>query len=53
MYPSTHFLDTSKGIVTLRAFGFTEEDRAKNAYLLDTSQRPAYLLTMIQQSVFL
>ncbi|KAI2464664.1 ABC multidrug transporter [Annulohypoxylon bovei var. microspora] len=45
----THFLDTSKGIVTLRAFGFVSEDRAKNAFLLDTSQRPAYLLTMIQQ----
>ncbi|KAI0894640.1 ABC multidrug transporter [Annulohypoxylon nitens] len=45
----THFLDTSKGIVTLRAFGFMSEDRAKNAFLLDTSQRPAYLLTMIQQ----
>ncbi|KAI1380494.1 ABC multidrug transporter [Hypoxylon crocopeplum] len=45
----THFLDTSKGIITLRAFGFTSEDSAKNAYLLDTSQRPAYLLIMIQQ----
>ncbi|KAI1141429.1 ABC multidrug transporter [Hypoxylon sp. FL0543] len=45
----THFLDTSKGIVTLRAFGFTIEDRVKNIHLLDTSQRPAYLLTMIQQ----
>ncbi|OTA90463.1 hypothetical protein M434DRAFT_77909 [Hypoxylon sp. CO27-5] len=45
----THFLDTSKGIVTLRAFGFTNEDRVKNIHLLDTSQRPAYLRTMIQQ----
>ncbi|KAI0888407.1 P-loop containing nucleoside triphosphate hydrolase protein [Annulohypoxylon maeteangense] len=45
----THFLDTSKGIVTLRAFGFIGEDRAKNVFLLDTSQRPAYLLTMVQQ----
>ncbi|KAI0839686.1 ABC multidrug transporter [Hypoxylon sp. FL0890] len=45
----THFLDTSKGIVTLRASGFTSEDRAKNIHLLDTSQRPAYLRTMIQQ----
>ncbi|KAI0388197.1 P-loop containing nucleoside triphosphate hydrolase protein [Xylariaceae sp. FL0594] len=47
--PSTHFLDTTKGIVTLRAFGFIEEDRSKNLALLDTSQRPAYLLIMIQQ----
>lgn len=45
---STHFLDTTKGIVTLRAFGFLENDRAKNIELLDTSQRPAYLLRMIQ-----
>ncbi|KAI1639441.1 P-loop containing nucleoside triphosphate hydrolase protein [Biscogniauxia mediterranea] len=41
--------NTTKGIVTLRAFGFMENDRAKNLDLLDTSQRPAYLLTMIQQ----
>ncbi|OTB09427.1 hypothetical protein M426DRAFT_18072 [Hypoxylon sp. CI-4A] len=45
----THFLDTSKGIVTIRAFGFTDEDQAKNAFLLDTSQCPTYLLTIIQQ----
>ncbi|KAI5861411.1 ABC multidrug transporter [Durotheca rogersii] len=45
----THFLDTAKGIVTFRAFGFTKESREKNARLLDTSQRPAYLLSMIQQ----
>jgi len=46
---STHFLDTTKGIVTLRAFGFIDDDRSKNTLLLDTSQRPAYLLIMIQQ----
>ncbi|KAI8628802.1 putative ABC multidrug transporter [Xylariaceae sp. FL1651] len=45
----THFLDTVKGIVTLRAFGFIDENRSKNFHLLDTSQRPAYLLVMIQQ----
>ncbi|KAH8666519.1 putative ABC multidrug transporter [Xylariales sp. PMI_506] len=44
----THFLDTTKGIVTLRASGFIPEDRSKNIQLLDTSQRPAYLLQMIQ-----
>ncbi|KAK9787168.1 putative ABC multidrug transporter [Seiridium cardinale] len=44
----THFLDTTKGIITLRAFGFLSEDKAKNIRLLDTSQRPAYLLQMIQ-----
>ncbi|OTB13269.1 hypothetical protein K445DRAFT_24767 [Daldinia sp. EC12] len=45
----THFLDTSYGVVTLRAFGFISEDRKKNRFFLDTSQRPAYLLVMIQQ----
>ncbi|RWA05420.1 hypothetical protein EKO27_g9683 [Xylaria grammica] len=45
----THFLDTAKGIVTLRAFSFIDENRAKNLQLLDTSQRPAYLLIMIQK----
>ncbi|KAK4160538.1 P-loop containing nucleoside triphosphate hydrolase protein [Cladorrhinum sp. PSN259] len=45
----THFLDTVNGIATLRAFGFIREDIEKNADLLDTSQRPAYLLVMIQQ----
>ncbi|KAH8202021.1 hypothetical protein TruAng_003776 [Truncatella angustata] len=44
----THFLDTTKGIITLRAFGFVSEDRAKNIELLDISQRPAYLIQMIQ-----
>ncbi|KAM0354777.1 hypothetical protein ACHAPU_000597 [Fusarium lateritium] len=46
---STHFLDTRKGIATLRAFGFVAKDVEKNAHLVDTSQRPAYLLVMIQQ----
>ncbi|KAI8961197.1 putative ABC multidrug transporter [Daldinia sp. FL1419] len=45
----THFLDTSNGIVTIRAFGFITDDREKNTYLLDRSQRPAYLFTAIQQ----
>ncbi|KAM0811819.1 hypothetical protein AB5N19_12175 [Seiridium cardinale] len=44
----THFLDTITGIVTIRAAGFINEHRAKNTALLDTSQRPAYLLQMIQ-----
>ncbi|KAG8156791.1 hypothetical protein KVR01_013396 [Diaporthe batatas] len=44
----THFLDTVKGITTLRAFGFIPDDMQKNVYLINTSQRPAYLLLMIQ-----
>ncbi|KAK8053968.1 ABC multidrug transporter [Apiospora saccharicola] len=45
----THFRDTTHGIESIRAFDFTEEDREKNRKLLDTSQRPAYLLVMVQQ----
>lgn len=45
----THFLDTIKGITTLRAFGFIPGDVDKNTRLIDASQRPAYLLLMIQQ----
>lgn len=44
----THFLDTLKGIVTLRAFGFIPNDIHKNTRLVDSSQRAAYLL-MIQE----
>lgn len=44
-----HFLDTIKGVVTMRAFGFLEKDINKNRDLLNTSQRPSYLLIMIQQ----
>ncbi|KAK1149560.1 hypothetical protein N8T08_005109 [Aspergillus melleus] len=45
----THFLDTLKGIATLRAFGFMSDEIQKNARLVDSSQRPAYLLLMIQE----
>ncbi|KAJ5903786.1 hypothetical protein N7504_006169, partial [Penicillium tannophilum] len=45
----THFLDTVKGSMTLRAFGWTEDSTLFNNVLLDTSQRPAYQLGMIQR----
>ncbi|GFF94018.1 canalicular multispecific organic anion transporter 1 [Aspergillus udagawae] len=45
----THFLDTLKGIATLRAFGFIPDDIHKNARLVDSSQCAAYLLLMIQE----
>ncbi|KAJ0326928.1 hypothetical protein COL5a_006483 [Colletotrichum fioriniae] len=45
----THFLDTIKGVATIRAFGWAHKDIAHNQHMLDTSQRPAYLLAMIQQ----
>ncbi|KAH0376384.1 putative ABC multidrug transporter, partial [Aureobasidium melanogenum] len=45
----THFLDTAKGISTARAFGFISEELNKNVHLVNDSQRPAYLLVMVQQ----
>ncbi|KAI1326562.1 putative ABC multidrug transporter [Xylariaceae sp. FL0255] len=43
----THFLDTTRGIITMRSSSFVDENRSKNFHLLDTSQRPAYLLASI------
>jgi ABC-type multidrug transport system fused ATPase/permease subunit len=45
----THFLDTVRGITTLRSFGFISNDVQKNARLVGSSQRPSYLLLMIQE----
>ncbi|PVH99185.1 putative ABC multidrug transporter [Periconia macrospinosa] len=45
----THFIDTLKGVATLRASGFVAENIRKNALQLNRSQRPAYLLSMIQE----
>ncbi|KAJ4299500.1 hypothetical protein N0V90_004745 [Kalmusia sp. IMI 367209] len=49
----TNFLDTMKGIATIRAFGWVKDEVVNNRSLLDTSQRPAYLLAMIQQCLIL
>jgi ABC-type multidrug transport system fused ATPase/permease subunit len=46
---SSHFIDTIKGIATFRAFGWVREGIQLNNRHLDTSQRPAYLLAMIQR----
>lgn len=46
---STHFIDTIKGLATFRAFGWVPDSIELNNQLLDTSQRPAYLLAMIQR----
>lgn len=46
---SSHFIDTIKGIATFRAFGWVREGIRLNNRHLDTSQRPAYLLAMIQR----
>ncbi|KAM0563315.1 hypothetical protein ACHAPJ_001033 [Fusarium lateritium] len=45
----THFMDTVRGIATLRAFGYISNDVSKNARLLNRSQQPAYLLAMVQE----
>ncbi|KAL2131166.1 hypothetical protein VTI74DRAFT_5453 [Chaetomium olivicolor] len=45
----SHFIDTINGIATFRAFGWVQEGIDQNYRLLDTSQRPAYLLAMIQR----
>lgn len=46
---SSHFIDTIKGIATIRAFGWVPENVRLNKAYLDTSQRPAYLLAIIQR----
>lgn len=38
-----------KGLATLRAFGWIHDGIVKNSDLLNNSQRPAYLLAMIQR----
>ncbi|KAF2149258.1 P-loop containing nucleoside triphosphate hydrolase protein [Myriangium duriaei CBS 260.36] len=45
----THFLETVSGVVTIRAFGWSEKNREKNLTLLQKSQAPFYLLLSIQQ----
>ncbi|KAF6816591.1 ABC transporter [Colletotrichum plurivorum] len=45
----TNFLDTIGGVATIRAFGWSEDAVRQNNALLDTSQRPAYLLSLIQR----
>ena len=46
---STHFLSTIAGLTTLRAFSLLPQYLTLNNQFLDSSQRPAYLLAMIQQ----
>jgi ATP-binding cassette subfamily C (CFTR/MRP) protein 1 len=45
----TNFLETLSGLVTIRAFGWTKDMEKRNMELLDTSQRPFYLLYCIQR----
>lgn len=45
----THFLETLRGLRTIRAFNWTAINQELNSKLLDTSQSPVYLLFMVQQ----
>ncbi|GFP53312.1 ABC multidrug transporter B [Trichoderma asperellum] len=45
----TQFMETLSGISTIRAFGWQEQAILKNHQLVDRSQRPFYLLIMVQR----
>lgn len=45
----SHFISTSVGLVTLRAFSWTAAAEKENIRLLDISQRPHYLLFCLQR----
>lgn len=45
----THFLELVSGAVTVRAFRWHEAFNAKLFFMLNTSQRPVYILYCIQQ----
>jgi ATP-binding cassette subfamily C (CFTR/MRP) protein 1 len=45
----TQFIESLSGLVTIRAFGWQQNERELNRHLLDTSQKPFYLLFMIQR----
>jgi ATP-binding cassette subfamily C (CFTR/MRP) protein 1 len=46
---SSHFLESITGLATIRAFNWIDSSIDVSNRLLDTSQRPVYLLAMIQQ----
>lgn len=45
----TQFQETLHGLATIRAFGWSEDFRQRNMFLLDESQKPFYLLQCIQR----
>lgn len=49
MLVSAHFIETTTGIATIRAHCWNTDYKICNQELLNTSQRPVYLLTMLQQ----
>ena len=45
----TQFSETIAGLITVRAFGWSAKNEAKNRVLLDQSQQPFYLLYSVQR----
>jgi ATP-binding cassette, subfamily C (CFTR/MRP), member 1 len=45
----SHFLESMQGLVTIRAFGWSNEFAERQTALLDKSQRPFYLMYCIQR----
>ncbi|KAI8290986.1 ABC transporter [Colletotrichum sp. SAR11_57] len=45
----THFLETLKGVATIRAYGWESNFEAQASALLNRSQKPHYMLACIQQ----
>ncbi|KAF4634221.1 hypothetical protein G7Y89_g3892 [Cudoniella acicularis] len=45
----SHFIESLSGLVTIRAFGWTDQFIEQNLTLLDESQKPYYLLFCIQR----
>ncbi|OAQ69331.1 sulfonylurea receptor/ ABC transporter [Purpureocillium lilacinum] len=45
----SHFLETMSGLSTIRAFGWASQYAGKTALLLDSAQKPSYLLSCIQR----
>ncbi|MCJ1383040.1 hypothetical protein MMC17_006153 [Xylographa soralifera] len=44
----SHFIESLNGLSTIRAFGWTDKFLERNLTLLDTSQKPYYLLFCVQ-----
>ena len=45
----SHFLEVGEGVATIRAFGWQEDAKERNADLLDASQTPYYLMYCVQR----
>ncbi|KXG47709.1 ABC transporter, transmembrane domain, type 1 [Penicillium griseofulvum] len=45
----THFLETTEGLTTVRAFNWQRQFADRNTDLLDTSHKPFYIMYSIQQ----